>query len=477
MRIKNTSSMGASFGFVPCGKCAECRDVTKSAWAFRLCAEIESVKAQGWKVGFCTLTYAPEYLPLLDKDLFKVGSATYLQDIPCFNRNHIRDYVHALRNWLFKEYSVKSIKYMFTTEYGKLGRPHYHLLMAWNPNAMKRKVDEFGNYVKVGRKYLREKFFLTADIVHVWLKKNWNYGFVLPENFEGGFRRKNGVLIEIKPFEVSNAGIMAARYAAKYVCKDLAFPDILKMDDFVEELTDDQRKYLRDASPFHMQSQSLGLSLIKGATPSQLVQLFESGYCFECETEFKQLPTYLKGKILFNPKYVIDEDGKRLVRRDSTKFFKEHYSEIYERRVSQYQDIINECMRSDFWINRGVSADSCELFTDLISENFKSLVMSPRLLAEYYVSYYGVSRAKCYDIDRSLQWFSRYQSLYDDSGQEFDNLLCTDGLPLLDCELYDKIHLFWNGLLSCLSRTNRWKDAQIDYTVDEVYDFWNLKIA
>lgn len=480
MNIKHTSTSGVSFGYVPCGKCEECRDVSKSAWSFRLCAEIESVKAQGWKVGFCTLTYDPEHLPLLDKKFFKPGSATYLQDIPCFNREHIRSYILAFRNWLFKTYCIKSIKYMVVTEYGKhTARPHYHLLVAWNPDGFARKVDEKGRFVRSGRKFLREKCFVDAKTVHAWLKSNWSYGFVLPENFEGGFRRKNGVLIEIKPFEVVNAGVMAARYAAKYVCKDLAFPDFVKVDDFVgyDDLTDEEWKELKNCSPFHCQSQSLGLSLIKNATPAQLVQLFESGYCFDCETEFKQLPTYLKHKILFSPKYCIDEDGKRLVRRDATKFFKEHYVEIYERRVSQYQDIINECLCSDFWIDRGVSVDSVEHFTDLLDENLKLCSLSPRLLAEHYVSYFGVDYAKCYDVDRSLQWFMRYCSIYDSHGSEIDNHIDTTGLPLLDHELYDRIHIFWNGLLNCLSRTNGWKDRQKDYTVDEVYDFWNLKIA
>ena len=248
MDIKATSTAAPRFAFIPCGKCEECRDVQKSAWSFRLCAEIESVKAKGWKVGFCTLTYDDDNLPVLDKKFFKAGSETFLRDIPCFNRQHIRDYIHALRNWLFKEYQVKSLKYMVTTEYGKTTqRPHYHLLLAWDPCGFSRIKTSKGRYLKDGRRFVRRKCVVTAESVHAWLKDNWKYGFLLPENPEGGYRRKNGVLIEIKSFEVSNAGLMAARYAAKYVCKDLSFPEILKPEDFEIDLTEEEVKALKDS--------------------------------------------------------------------------------------------------------------------------------------------------------------------------------------------------------------------------------------
>lgn len=486
MNIKASSSAGSRFQFVPCGKCEECRDVQKSAWSFRLCAEIESCKSKGWKVGFCTLTYSPENLPYLDKKFFKPGSSTYFQDIPCFNRSHVRDYIHALRNWFFKEYQVKSVKYMVVSEYGTTtARPHYHLLLAWPPVGFSRVRDVSGRFVKEGCRFVRERCFIDGSVVHAWLKKHWSYGFLLPQNFEGGFRNKNGVCVEIKSFEVLNAGVFAARYAAKYVCKDLRFPELLKPEDFESELTDDDIKALKDVSPFHMQSQSLGLSLIKNATPSQLVQLMESGYCFDCETEYKQLPVYLKNRILFSPEYhlfeEIDQDTgevviKRLVRRKATKFFVDHYEEIYERKVSAYQDVINEVMRLDFWLSRGVSAETAENFVNGVkSASCLFRDFSPRKAAEYYLSYYGVDYAECYDIARPLQWFRRFMSVYDEFGDDVGNMIDVGNAELIDYSLKDSITVFWTGVFKCLMATNGYK--QHDYDVDEVYEFFNPKVA
>lgn len=189
---------------------------------------------------------------------------------------------------------------------------------------------------------------------------------------------------------------------------------------------------------------------------------------------------------MFSPEYhcyeeVDTETGevtfKRVVRRKATKFFREHYQEIYERRVSQYQDIVNECLRTDFWINRGLNANNVDSVMQVVEKNFRDCAMSPRLLAEYYVSYYGVDSGRCFDCDRSLQWFLRYTSVYDEFGDELCNEIDTSKFGYLDCEILDKIRYFWSGLLSCLSRTNGWKDNQKDYDVDEIYDFWNLKIA
>ena len=174
MQIKNTSSMGVHFSYVPCGKCEECRNSAKSAWSFRLCAEVESVKRKGWHVGFLTMTYSPDQLPYVPDKYFK-DSLKEIPEIPCFDKEHVRSYIKAFRNWLFKTYCVKDCKYMCVSEYGsRKHRPHYHLLVCFPPvghaRVIKRTYYDVNHklcieYEKVGRKYVREPVSLTADIV------------------------------------------------------------------------------------------------------------------------------------------------------------------------------------------------------------------------------------------------------------------------------------------------------------------------
>lgn len=474
MHIKSLSSQGVGFAYIPCGKCEECRSSNKLAWSFRLCAEVEAIRKDGWKLGFCTLTYRDSNLPYVPPEYFQdVDNAPR---IPCFDKSRVSNYIKSFRNWIWKNYRVKSCKYMLVSEFGsRLHRPHYHLLLSWPPFGFRRVKDSSGRYLKKGNKFVREKCELSADIVHAWLKENWTEGFMFPEFVSGG-RTKDQ-----QPFEVLNAGYMASRYAAKYICKDLSFDK--ELSKFALNDDPDKIKELRNYCPFHIQSKSLGLSLLRDMSDSDRLKLIEDGYCFEGEDEFKQIPLYIRNKIFFNPRYVMREEVdestgevtfKRCVLRDASDFFLKHYQEIFERRVCYYSDLIIQVMRQDFWISRGLSASSVGKVLDVISGNFSALSRSPRELAADYLAYYGVNYAACFDVDRSLQWFSRYAAVFDDTGQEIGNYLDLNDKPLvidtLGYEYLDSVRCFWTGVFECLSLTNGYINH--DFELDDVQNFF-----
>lgn len=72
VKVNSVSGHGATFSFVPCGKCEECRQSSKNAWSFRLCAEIEQRVRDGWHVGFCTLTVDDDHMSYLDRNFLKI---------------------------------------------------------------------------------------------------------------------------------------------------------------------------------------------------------------------------------------------------------------------------------------------------------------------------------------------------------------------------------------------------------------------
>lgn len=487
MQIKSTSSQGQQFSYVPCGKCEECRNSSKSAWSFRLCAEVESVKRKGWHVGFLTMTYSPDRLPILPDKYFK-DSVQVVPDIPCFDKEHVRSYIKAFRNWLFKKYLVKNISYMVVSEYGtKKHRPHYHMLVCWPPVGFarieKRRYFDVNHklcveYEKEGRKFKRQRVSLTADVVFNWLKSNWTYGLTFPDYVTGG----GTVTRPQQPFEVENAGYFACKYAAKYICKDLTLDKVLSQSEITED--EDLRKEMRRYSSFHMQSQSLGFALVKEMDDSARMKLIEDGYCFDVDDGFKQIPLYIRNKLFFNLDYCIAEDidedtgevtYRRLVRRQANQFFRTHYQEIFERRSCYYVDLINDVCRSDFWISRGMTPEAADFSIRRVSELLSRLKVSRLQLAQDYLAYYGLSSASCYDVSRSIQWFSRYTSVYDSQGLEMFNELDFSKCDHVDLDYLGSLNLFWTNVFECLRRTNGYIKHNFD--VDEVVEFWKKEVA
>lgn len=445
MLVKTVAPTGSGKQYIPCGKCEECRNVTRSGWSFRLQSELSYRSSIGWHVGFCTLTYAPQYLPILDHDLIDEPNP---QDIPCFSRVEVTDFIKAIRKYIHRHYRVKELVYMVCSEYGKKGRPHYHMLLSW-PNAKCVDKSDLGN-----------SEYLDSYMMHKIVRHCWKSGFVFPQYHQGGF---DGFYYH-KPFEVTNVVSFAAKYAAKYCCKDIQFARALSNVRMLDEsaITDELRLKLRDSMPFHVQSRSLGWSLIRDMSDSQKLKILEEGYNFLGVDNFQNVPLYIRNKIFFTPDYIIDSAGKRLVRRKASEWFDRNYREVYERKVDYYQQLLQKCCTSDFWYSRGIDQDHSHIFADSIRQKVSDSHYSLRELSQQYVSWFGVWPQSSYAVDPVDAWYSRFKEVYKlPSGWHHDGMAIYNGFnvedwPLNSVEFQNHVDSFWSFVFDTLVFTNNW---------------------
>ena len=93
---------------VPCGKCAGCLHDRQNEWSFRILCESEDYIGRTY---FIRLSYSPEFLPIA-----KNGKPTLVKE-------HGSRFIKYLRN-----HGVPC-RYFLCGEYGKLGRPHIHVIL------------------------------------------------------------------------------------------------------------------------------------------------------------------------------------------------------------------------------------------------------------------------------------------------------------------------------------------------------------
>lgn len=458
-RVRSTSSQGAMFQYIPCGHCEECRNTSRQAWSFRLQAELEYRSKLGWKCGFITLTYAPECLPHLPDDLFEEDNH---EDFPCFDRVQVRDYVNSVRKWLHRHYGTKSLVYMVCSEYGKRGRPHYHMVVSWEPTSCLDTSDLGNNSV------------LDAQQMHKVLRCLWKHGYVFPQYFSGGF---DGHYFH-KPFEVVNVVSFAAKYASKYCCKDINYTNALNHRKLIPEdaRTEELNIALRNSKPFHIQSRSLGWSLVASMSDQEKLHLLEVGYNFFGTEVFENIPLYIRNKLYFDPHYIVGEDGTRLVRRDFSTFFLENFEQIFEMKVEYYADLLERMSRPDFFEARRIDAEKARYFANAVCEKRAQMNLDARTLAENFVAWFAVWPRSAYDVKSSLQWMSRYTDIWSyvdsETGEcfeskidEFDHCSPLGNLldfvnnrrtPLKPVEFLRKNDEFWHFVFDTLKFTNGW---------------------
>lgn len=463
-RVKSTSSQGAMFQYIPCGCCEECRNVSRHAWSFRLQAELEYRSKLGWKTGFITLTYDPAYLPLMTPDIFEDDNHV---DMPCFDRAQVRDYILSVRKWLHRHYGTKQLVYMVCSEYGKRGRPHYHMVVSWESTQCLDKTD-LGNHLT-----------LDAYQMHKVLRHFWKYGYVFPNLHCGGF---DGHYFH-KPFEIVNVVSFAAKYASKYCCKDLNFAVALNSHELIPEeaMTEELQLALKNSRPFHLQSRSLGWSLVANMSDSEKLHLLEVGYNFVGCESFEMIPLYVRNKLYFDPHYIVDSDGKRLVRRDASAFFLENFEHIFEMKVDYYAGLLERCFKVDFWQARNCSDEQSKYFSDQFNIRREEMQLSARELAENYVAWFSVWPLSAYDVKPVLQWMSRYTDYWQyvdadtgelkhDDGMPCGNLFdfVNDKTPLKDREFLIRNDDFWHFVFNSLKFTNGWikRDEAVEDTAD-----------
>lgn len=440
MKIKSVQSKAPKLAFIPCGKCEECRQANKNQWTFRLRSELEYCRKNKMRIGFFTLTYNDAHLPHLPECVFKGD----YKSVPCFSRYDVRTFIDNIRKRLNELYGVSGLRYMVCSEYGSeeyTNRPHYHGLICF-PSTYE-KIDYSTGEV-TNEPLDPHKVF---DLIH----DQWKNGFVFPRYFDGGLDSHG---YEHKPFLISGDIAGAAKYAAKYCCKDLDFQKA------ISGLQLDTKSILyKRSAPFHIQSRSIGLCFLQNKSSAELVKLFKQGASFVGSTDLKSLPIYIKNKVLFSPKYVFQEcksgdwwydfecdkwrfrrgEGthKRLVRREATKFFVDNVKEVFSQKCEYYEQLFSDMASPDFWksrrIDRQFSVDIASAYTALSSKTG----FDAERLAVGFLTYYGVPHNKCFWAPPELFYLSHYRPM------RFGKMLVSDAY-------YDALHKVCSFLLGAL---------------------------
>lgn len=460
IKVKSVNPQSPELYFVPCGVCEECRRNIKSGWSFRLGMELQKCLDDGWKIAFCTLTYNEEHLPHIPEICFR-NPADYTP-IACFNAHQVRRFIRNLRSRLEKYYGVTGCKYLLSSEFGeKKGRPHYHFLIAF-PYMVPNKDGS----VTIG---------VSPEDMHKEITELWTEnGFVFPEKPEGGRVYEDG---EEKPFllDTSKGAYLCAKYVTKYICKDLGFQKVLNTVDLVtrfeqgasipkvnlfgklvinretgEYETETAYSVLKRCKPLHIQSRSLGWSFFENLTDDEKLKCMREGVSFLGCDYFQHLPVYIKNKLVFDNRYIFDENGKRLVRRCANEFFMDHADEIFKMKVEGYEKLFNSICTINYWSARKVEEKigySAIASLNYMCDTYK---LTLKELAECYLAYFAVPYNYCYDYElRSLVWLQRYAQAPAYKNKTAFYLRFVD-TPLISQQFKDDVDACFYNVFSCL---------------------------
>ena len=451
--VNPTHSDAPFFNRVPCGHCKSCNEVYQKSWSFRLRVELDHlVNFQHWQVGFLTLTYNDMSLPHFPRSCFK--NPDDYQHIQCFNRDQCESFIRSARSWLWREYRLHgahAVRYMLASEFGSsTRRSHYHVVFCVPP------------YVDMRALYNK-------------LKSLWVWGFVFPRYFEGG---KDSHGYYHKGFVCENPSA-TAKYVAKYTTKDVYYNEHLQ-DMGVDVRKDMNFKSLefRRLAPFHLQSKSLGASLLDGLQDSEKMELLKNGYSFLGDDKIYTLPVYFKNKLIYDNVYSYEyitpslgqtgEDDivfavpKRVVTREANAFFIEHYRELYELKVQKYKDLFTKFSSIDEYRARGVLPEVYEPAVEHLRNFQKSFNCDLDKLARHYLSHYGVMPTSVNNyFDLPTQWLGHYCDIYlMDWGIPYDSVPMVSMTP-------DEVHFY--GAMCCVVSHlfNAWYNVLDEYTDED----------
>lgn len=372
-KIKPVNPSASKRIFCQCGFCEDCRKSERNMWSFRLQAEILGRQAQGWNVGFLTMTYNDDNLPHFGASIGPDENWREVEcevGMPCFSRSDIRNFILRLRKYLWKHYNgITGISYMICSELGDdTQRPHYHAIFSWPP------IVDYKTMYEI--------------IESLWCDK----GFLFPKNYLGGVDKYGH---NHKPFAVDCAAD-AARYCAKYVCKDLTF-----YNECFERGINVKDKYFRkECAPFHIQNRGLGQQFLATLSESDKVRMLTDGFSFIGESFLRSCPVYFRNKLIFDTHYVYDiYTHNRLVRRYANAFFESHKEVIYHSRLKTYTHFFEQIKRPEYSLNRlseflHTTYSGQSNYDDVIQVILDNLDfvrdLDARTTARYYLSYYKV---------------------------------------------------------------------------------------
>lgn len=404
LSIKSVSCRGLKVAAVPCGVCSTCRKREQLDWSFRLKTELLSLPKEDWYCVFFTMTYNDWNLPHFPRILLNERGREFYtgHNLPmCFSKQDIREFQTNLRYWLERECGAKNekrYKWITCAEYGEnTKRCHYHTLLC---------VPSFV-----------DKYKLFDKVNMLWKSK----GFIFPKYINGGVDVYG---YNHKPFVVDNI-YKAAAYVSKYISKDIAFEESIDRSLFRKQINlnqgtaNEQKIRLTDFTCFHLQSRSIGASFCKNLTSEQKKEYLEKGFFFAGDEFCHHMPKYFKDKFLFENYYLKTADGRRLVRKYPTEFFKSNYKSLFESRVARMRD---KLLDFDFnyrpFLSKFLKSSELEAFENV---ERRIRVFSDYEVAERLVAYAGVNP---YYVTNYLKpcemWFRRYlyRSYIDGNGRE-----------------------------------------------------------
>jgi hypothetical protein len=140
--------------YVGCGKCLACRINKRREWTLRLChEEVFSDTAY-----FVTLTYDEQHVPIDDNGYMAVCK----RDVQLFLKR------------LRKDNPGVKIRFFLNSEYGELGRPHYHMLLF---NVPAEKMFSESRTIRRGR----SRSFTCPYLYKIWKAGNVEFGIASKE--------------------------------------------------------------------------------------------------------------------------------------------------------------------------------------------------------------------------------------------------------------------------------------------------------
>ena len=431
IKVKSVSKLGLKSAWVPQQDDENFRNVQRNAWAFRLSAEFQSRLKDGWSVGFFTLTYDDLHLPRVPKVCWKDPSK-YVP-LCAFNRGDVREFILKIRKHLKKVYQIEDFQYMICSELGpSTQRSHYHGVICWPENPQTYHTERIHKGELIVKDWTSKPCPDTE--LHSFICKTWNKGFVRPRYASGGIdsHGKNH-----NPFKVSGDFRFCCKYAGKYCVKDLYYYDYLKP--YADYLDLDSKFTRTLCFPFHLQSKCLGLSILNDYTADadKLSMLFD-GVQFIGSDKLLKIPVYIKNKLVFDTYYVYDQSGKRLVRRQANKFFRDNAEEIFCKKSEFYEDVFKKMSSAGYLEGRGVDADNADYVIGVLNSFMDHYQFTYRNLSDSYLAWFGVDYQYCFDVVPYTQWLGRY---IPDVQSHFE------GLKRIDRSFYDDLHFVCNCIM------------------------------
>lgn len=386
LNTKNPNAV--KYAYVPVNNSQSFRKQQQNDWKFRLNSELLLLKKQGWNLGFCTLTYNDEHLPKIPKILFKKPEE--YKKIPCFSKTDIQNWIHSVRQYFKYHYGFKNgknIRYFIASEYGSTThRPHYHAIIAW-PNEV------------------------SYELMHEICTEKWNHGFMFPRNPNGEQIYDKTIL----PFKIVGDASKAITYCAKYACKDLDYINELSKYDLKRK-----SKIYKSIQSFHIQSKGLGFEIFKNMTDNNKIEAYLNGLDFQGDGITYQVPVYIKNKLIFDYYYVVNNNGKRLVKRKANEFFEKHKNKIYNAKAKFYEKLFSSSLDYNYFKARGIDEKTAQNFANGITDYKNQLntvfgfdVFGSGVFSQYYMCYFGIKNEKCKVInsynDAIEQWMRRFK--------------------------------------------------------------------